>query len=103
MTLLFAGRDAEALYDDYSIVYGDGALLPASKSLLLSTDMRRPIAATFFGEFGLTAAAVQDPRSTFTLIDTGFRGSVATAIDRWVQRLHGVSLLEERRRGGLRS
>lgn len=93
---LFAGRDAEVLYDDYRIVYDEGTLIPASKNLWRCRAMDTH-GSRFLGAFGLTATAVHEPEHRFTLIDTGFRGSVASDIDYWLEKYHGRSVLKEQR------
>lgn len=98
--LLFAGRDAEVLYDDFCIAHPDksGQLLPASSNLWWSRGIEnRALATRFLGQYGLTGTALAKKENRYVLVDSGFRGSIGSYVDEQVAMLHGVSILSSGR------
>lgn len=96
-TMLFAGRDAEVLFDDYSITHPDKVsyLLPASTDLWSSTGMDdRGLATQFLGQHGLTKQAIVGKDTRYTLVDSGFMGSIGKKLDETVKKLYDLSMLQ---------
>lgn len=93
-TLLFAARDAEPLYDYYvtsDASTADVHLLPASMGLFFGPTMRS-LGAKWLEGFGLSRKEVLDGTQKFTLVDTGFKGSVLIQMDRIIRDSYGMSL-----------
>ena len=84
-SILFAGRDAENLYDDFTTRHPDhnAQLLPASMALWQSPELQATseVGHNFLSSFGIDQASLDDD-SQLVLIDTGFKGSVAREVER---------------------
>jgi hypothetical protein len=94
---LFAGRDAENLYDDFSVVHPDhrSHLMPASPDLWLSQGMKtRPLARNFLAGYDLRDDTIYDGEPAYLLIDSGFLGRIGQRLDSAVQTIYGQSILE---------
>lgn len=91
---LFAARDVELLYDDFSIAHPQikSRLLPASTELLLSDDMTSDLGRRFLARFSLDDATIKESDTRFTIVDTGFCGSVYVYVADTVGYLYGESL-----------
>lgn len=93
---LYAGRDAEALFDYSKVACPnlDIKLLPASRNLWVSEGMHDPCQASdFLRQYGIDEQTIKSPTANFVLVDTGFKGSIGKTLDSVVERLYGVSLL----------
>lgn len=94
--LLFAGRDAEVLYDDYSLTHPDTVshLLPASSDLWRSPAMgKRNLGARFLGQFGLTESSVAAKENRYVLVDSGFQGTIGIQLNHKIKLFYQHSLL----------
>lgn len=94
-TLLFAGRDAEVLHDDYAIAHSTSVsyLMPASTDLWISKGMRdKNLATDFLGQYGITRDSVRNPQSRLIVVDSGFHGTIGLSLDERIRRLYGLSL-----------
>jgi hypothetical protein len=95
-TMLFAGRDAEALYDDFAIVHSDRAahLMPASTGLWYSIGMcDKELASEFLAGFDLSGEQVANQSSRYVVVDSGFRGSIGLRLNEKVGDIHGKSII----------
>ncbi|HNV86903.1 MAG TPA: GNAT family N-acetyltransferase [Candidatus Omnitrophota bacterium] len=94
---LFAGRDAELLYDICRMILAgrgeaDRAMLfPGSWSfwLLDVKEIDRELMSEFFEQYGLTRQAFERG-DRFLLIDTGFHGSVGENAHKYFAELYGL-------------
>lgn len=95
-TILFAGRDAEVLYDDFAIAHPGtrSHLLPASSDLWdFGSGMdEHGLAVPFLSQYGITKLAAVGRKEKFVLVDSGFYGTIGRNLDRSVTRHYGVSL-----------
>jgi len=95
--LLFAGRDAELLYDVCRMILAErgeadrAMLFPGSWSfwLLDVNDIDHDLMSEFFEQYGLTREAFERGEQ-FLLIDTGFHGSVGENAHKFLAELYGL-------------
>lgn len=90
---VFAGRDAEILYDDYAIVHADkpSTLLPASMDLWRSPAMSVPsVARGFLKTYGITPELARDSSVDFQFNDSGFHGRAGLAFRKALHTGYGL-------------
>ncbi|HSX08359.1 MAG TPA: hypothetical protein VLG11_05690 [Candidatus Saccharimonadales bacterium] len=91
---LIAARDGELLYDDFSVTHPDvkSHLMPASIDLLLSDDMTGELGRRFLARFDLDATTIKKTDRHFTIVDTGFSGTVFVHLADIIEVLYRTSL-----------
>ena len=98
-TPVFLGRDAELLYDAYSVSYRDTfpqqepVLLPGSQGIWnhrIDVFSGLQDEREFLESYGITEKAIQS-KKTFLLIDGGFAGHIAVRIRECVSRIYGIT------------
>lgn len=90
--IFFLARDAELLFDAYSVLHpnNDAWLLPASIPLWDSDDMaNKDLAASFLNSVGLDKEFVTSESAAALLVDSGFKGTAKYFISRELAELHG--------------
>lgn len=90
--MLFAGRDADSLYDYFTIANSDieADLLPASGTLWHSSGMQNNgLARRFLSSHLLDEQSVIAPSIRYRLIDTGFQGNILTQVVKGLKSTYG--------------
>jgi hypothetical protein len=94
-TLLFLARDAELFRDDFTLTHGKtipNYLMPASQLLWESGDWQDSnLRQRFFGKYGMTKATI-DGSERFTLVDSGFAGSIIKPVETTLDKAYNTSL-----------
>lgn len=95
--LLYAARDGDLPYDDSYIryphpEYARSELIPAS-STLWDSDSMKSLGERFLTMYGLDRESINDPDIKFTVIDSGFMGSVGVRLNDAVADIYGVNLI----------
>lgn len=90
--MLFAGRDADLLYDYFTISNPEIStdLLPASGTLWYSSGMQNnALARRFLSNHQLDERSVRDPDSRYKIVDTGFEGTIMNQVIKGLKQTYG--------------
>lgn len=90
--ILFAGRDAELLYDDFAIAHNTipSVLIPGSTELWKWLERRAGPAKTrqFLSTYGIDESIASNPNARLAMVDSGFRGRIGLRLREAIARAY---------------